>query len=174
MELPASELLFDEPSILAAVDHVAEYLNTVCQDGTWLILCVMNGGLVFTADLMKRLEFKVTLDFVQVSRYHNKTEGTELTWHAKPSTSLQGAQILLVDDIFDEGETMLALDQYCIANGAERVLSVVLLEKTHGREKVRFRPEIVGLKCPDKYVFGYGMDYEGYHRNLPEIYYLEE
>ena len=103
MQLPPAELLFDEQTIATAIDRIADHLNSKCRGESWLMLCVMNGGLIFTADLMRRLKFAVTLDCIRVSRYHNSTKGSGLTWHSKPATELAGTRVLLIDDIFDEG-----------------------------------------------------------------------
>ena len=138
------------------------------------MLSVLSGGLVLTTDLMRRLNIPMELDFIRVSRYHNKTQGADLIWQLEPSVPLQAARVVLVDDIFDEGETLAALDAYCVSKGAKQVLSVVLVDKNHDRKVNQYKPDLVGLTCPDEYVFGYGMDYKGFFRNLPEIRCLEE
>ena len=168
------QLVFDADQISAAVERVSDELNKECSGDDWLVLAVMNGALVFTADLMRRLSFVHELDSVRVSRYHGETSGGELIWHASPAASLDGANILLVDDIFDEGHTLLALHQHMQASGAAQVRSVVLLDKQHDRKVAEFSPDYCGLRCADCYVFGYGMDYEDRWRHLPEIYALPE
>ena len=77
--------------------------------------------------------------------------------------------ISALDDIFDEGETLAALADYCLDKGAEEVVSAVLLEKQHDRKATDYVPDVIGLTCDDRYVFGFGMDCEGLWRNLPEI-----
>ena len=174
MERPTSKILFSRQEIATAVESMAEKLNALCTDGPWLVLCVLNGGLMITSDILMHLRFPVMLDSVLLSRYQDTTHGSELKWHARPKKSLESARIILIDDIFDEGETMSALVEYCLAEGATSVVSAVLLDKVHDRKKVDFRPDIVGLSCADEYVFGYGMDIEGFYRNLPEIHYLPD
>lgn len=169
MRLPESCVVYGASEILAAVDHVAVAINMQCSGDDWIAMCVMNGGLMFTSEIMKRLDVPMRLDSVRVSRYHNTTSGRELRWHATPETDIRGQRVLLLDDIFDEGETLAALSRYFSVNGARQVLTAVLLEKTHDRKVEDFRPDIVGLHCEDHYVFGFGMDYEGLYRNLPEI-----
>ena len=134
--------------------------------------CVLTGGMVFTTDLVRYLDFPVVLEFMRVSRYHDKTEGQDLQWFAKPRSSLAGKNILLVDDIFDEGKTLAALRDFCYAEGAAKVVTVVLLDKEHDRRQVTYLPDLVGRVCPDRFVFGYGMDYEGLYRNWPAIHAL--
>ena len=169
-----SDPVFDAEEIDSAVVRIAHQLNSDCAGGVWLLLAVMNGAVVFAADLMRRLTFAHELDSVRVSRYHGETTGGELIWHASPTASLDGANILLIDDIFDEGHTLHALHKHLVTNGAATVRSVVLLDKQHERKVEGFEPDYVGLRCPDRYVFGYGMDYEGRWRHLPEVYALLE
>ena len=76
---------------------------------------------------------------------------------------------MLIDDIFDEGYTLSMITAEFLRRGAVSVVCVVLLEKNHTRKVDGYRPDFVGLTCEDEYVFGYGMDLEGYWRNLPEI-----
>lgn len=167
-----AERVFDAAQISAAVDRVADQLNRDCAGTHWLLLTVMNGALVFTADLMRQLTFSSELDCVRVSRYHGETSGGDLIWHASPTASIDGAHILLVDDIFDEGHTLSALHQHLVGAGATEVRAVVLLDKQHDRKVPGFVPDYSGLPCPDRYVFGYGMDYEEKWRHLPEVYAL--
>lgn len=129
----------------------------------------MNGALVFAGELLRHLDFPVRVDSLRVSRYHDTTSGSRLHWHSKPGDSVAGKRILLVDDIFDEGETFAELTRYLHDQGVEEVVSVALVEKLHNRKVANFRPDFVGLECEDAYVFGFGMDYEGWFRNLPEI-----
>ena len=173
MGLPASSVVFEPAEITSAIDRLAASVNARCDGHEWTVLCVMNGALIFTGDLIRRLRFPLRLDSVRVTRYHETTAGSHLRWHARPETDLAGKRILLLDDIYDEGETMAALAEYVGGQGAEELVSVVLVEKMHARKVAGFRPDFVGLECPDAYVFGFGMDYEGRFRNLPEIRQLE-
>lgn len=168
-ELPASRLLYDRAHIDAAMDDMVEALNARCGEGEWVIVCVMNGGLIFASEVMLRLEFPVRLDFVRVLRYRDTTAGGDLEWRAVPETDLRDKHVLLLDDIFDEGATLAAIADYCRGQGASDVVTAVLLEKLHDHKDTDFRPDLVGLTCPDAYVFGFGMDYHGLWRNLPEI-----
>lgn len=173
-ELPDSEVLYDNARIAAAVDALARDVNEHCRGEQWLVLCVMNGGLIFCAELMLRLDLPVKLDFVRVSRYRESTAGGDLNWHARPESDLRNRRILLVDDIFDEGTTLAAIAEWLRREGAAEVLTVVLVEKLHDRKTTDFRPDLIGLTCPDAYVFGFGMDYHGLWRNLPEIRQLSD
>ena len=167
--LPESDVVFTATEIQHGFDEMAQQLTGLCGDEVWTTLCVMNGGLMMTGEIMKRLSVPMILDFVHVSRYGDSTSAGTLRWQRKPSATLNGANVLLLDDIFDEGETLAALVDFCREEGAARVLSAVLLEKRHDRKATDYVPDVVGLSCEDRYVFGFGMDCEGLWRNLPEI-----
>jgi hypoxanthine phosphoribosyltransferase len=169
VKMPDSVVVFDAAAIDGALDRVAAAITRRCAGDEWLAVCILNGGLMFTSEIMKRVRLDLRLDAIRVSRYHDTTSGHELHWHAKPVMTGANQNVLLLDDIFDEGETMAALMRFYTGNGARQVVSAVLLEKAHNRKAVNCRPDIVGLTCPDHYVFGFGMDHEGYFRNLPEI-----
>jgi hypoxanthine phosphoribosyltransferase len=111
------------------------------------------------------------VDYVHASRYQNETVGTTLTWQALPALDLNNRTVLLLDDILDEGITLLAIQEKCLALGAKNVLSAVLVEKklTHPKP---VSADFIGLEVHDCYVFGYGMDAYGWWRNLPAIYSL--
>jgi len=173
-ELPPSRVLYERERIARAIDDLAGKLNERCRHGEWVVLCVMNGGLVFSSELMLRLDVTVRLDFVRVFRYRDTTSGGRLEWRAKPETDLEGKQVLLLDDIFDEGSTLAAIEDFCRQQRTADLVTAVLVEKLHDRKAGDFKPDLVGLTCPDAYVFGFGMDYHGLWRNLPEIRQLSD
>ena len=127
--------------------------------------------MVFTGQLLTQLRFPLELDYVHASRYQNKTVGLTIDWTALPKLDLSDRIVLIVDDILDEGITLLAIQEKCLALGAKQVLSAVLVEKTldHARP---INADFVGLSVPNRYVFGYGMDAYGWWRNLSSIYAL--
>ncbi len=166
-----AELLFPRAQVLAAIDRLAVRLTVALAEENPLLLCVLNGGLPFTGALMQRLLFPLELSCVHVGRYGDATQGGELQWHVRPGVPVADRHVLLVDDIVDEGVTLAGLERWCRAEGAREVTTAVLLDKTARNEaNVRF----AALVCPDRYVFGWGMDYEGYWRNLPDIYALTD
>ncbi len=169
MKLPDSSIVFNAREVQSAIDELAIDLQARCHGNQWIMLCVMQGGLMFTAELMKRMSVDLMQDSIRVTRYGDNTTGGELTWHYKPESELSGRRVIIVDDIFDEGETLAAIADYCHKEGAVEVVSAVLLEKNHDRKVDHYRPYFVGLQCDDRYVFGFGMDFEGHFRNLSEI-----
>jgi hypoxanthine phosphoribosyltransferase len=101
--------------------------------------------------------------------------GGELHWKALPQLALLDRTVLVVDDILDEGHTLQAILNAIKAQGAEQVYTAVLLDKQHERKaNPDYKPDFVGLTIPDRYVFGYGMDYKEYWRNAPGIYAVKD
>ena len=138
-----------------------------------LLLCVINGGIVIAGKLVTRLTFPLTIDSINASRYQNQTTGGNIEWILKPSTPLKDRTILIVDDILDEGITLATIHDYCLEQGATAVYSAVLLDKILGHNKP-VAADFIGLNVENRYLFGYGMDYKGYLRNVPGIYACKE
>ena len=168
-----ADLLYSQADIEHALDQLAFAITEQFSDLNPVVLCVMNGSVVVTGHLLPKLHFPLELDYIHASRYGEKTVGSELKWLHKPITPLANRTVILVEDIFDEGVTMQALRKYCQQAGASSVSCVTLIDKEHAN-KVGIQPEFIGLTVPDRYVFGFGMDYKGYWRNAPGIYAVKE
>jgi hypoxanthine phosphoribosyltransferase len=166
----ASDCLHDEQAVSRALDEMAAGINACCSDGDgdWLVMVVMNGGLLPAAWLMERFDFLFELDYLHATRYRGETTGSDLLWRALPQTSLHGRNILLIDDILDEGITLQKIIEHCEAQGAATIKSAVLVRKQHDRN-AGVQADFVGLEVPDRYVFGCGMDYREHFRHLCEI-----
>jgi hypoxanthine phosphoribosyltransferase len=171
--LADADLLVNEQQIAVAITQIAEKINSLLADRNPLVLCVMNGGLVFTGQLLPQLTIALTLDSINASRYHNQTSGGAIEWVNTPRTSIKGRTVLIVDDILDEGITLAAIYEHCLAHGAASIYSAVLVNKLLGHSKVIFA-DFIGLNLENRYLFGYGMDYKGYLRNAPGIYACKE
>jgi hypoxanthine phosphoribosyltransferase len=170
----SADLVFDKDAVNAAYERMATAITQTLHNANPILLCVMNGGLVPTSELFTRLDFAVELDYLHASRYRGTKGGDELKWKARPSHDLKGRTVLVVDDILDEGVTLAAIVDFCREQGARAVYSAVLVEKKHARKTHGLRADFVGLEVEDRYVFGCGMDYHGYWRNLPAIYAVAE
>ncbi|MFU8817593.1 MAG: hypoxanthine-guanine phosphoribosyltransferase, partial [Pseudomonadales bacterium] len=136
----------------------------------WL-LTVMHGALPFAGALIMRLNFPLELGYLHVGRYHHATQGGALNWHATPSYDLRDRTVVLVDDVLDRGVTLAALVGWAQAAGAREVLTAVLVDKQVDDSRP-VTADYAALLLPDRYLFGWGMDYQGYWRNLPAIYAL--
>jgi len=174
--LKQADLIYSSEQISQAIDGLAEQINLQFQNVSQPLIAmpVMNGGLVLSGHLLTRLNFPVLVDYLHATRYRNKTSGSELKWKVKPQLSLEGKTLLIIDDILDEGYTLQAVRDFCLQQGAEQVLSVLLVEKKHPRPKADIKGDFIGLEVEDRYVFGFGMDYKGHHRGLNAIYAVSE
>jgi hypoxanthine phosphoribosyltransferase len=168
-----AELLYSEQQVEAALARMAQEISARLKDRNPLVVCVMTGGLIAAARLVMRLDFPLQIDYLHATRYAGNTQGGRLKWLVKPSHALANREILLIDDILDEGVTLSALVKHCKDAGARAAYSAVLIERQRER-KNGLRADFVGLTVPDRYVFGYGMDYKEYWRNLPGIYAAQE
>jgi hypoxanthine phosphoribosyltransferase len=169
--LEQAELLHPTAAVEQAISQLAQSITYALEDACPIVICVMGGGLIFAGQLLTQLKFPLQLDYVHASRYQNKTVGKSLSWQSLPKLDLNNRNVLLIDDILDEGITLFAIQEKCMALGAKQVMSAVLIEKILDKTKP-ITADFVGLTVPDRYVFGYGMDVYGWWRNLSAIYAL--
>lgn len=168
-----ADLLYSQAEVETALDHMAERINHELAGRDPLLLCVMNGGIVVAGKLISRLTIPLTIDAINASRYQNQTTGSQIEWLLKPGTPLKNRTVLIIDDILDEGITLNAIIDYCLEQGANSVYTAVLVDKVLDHEKPA-NADFIGLTTPNRYLFGYGMDYKGYLRNAPGIYACKE
>lgn len=173
--LAQADCLATQMEVDACLDRMAGNISKSLGQRVPLILCVMRGGIVTCGSLLPKLTFPLQVDYVHASRYRDKTRGGELEWSVKPQFELKDRVILLVDDILDEGHTLAAIKDHCEAEGAAEVLTAVLVDKIHDRRSDRLpKADFTGLYTPDRFLFGAGMDYNGFWRNAPGIYAVAE
>jgi hypoxanthine phosphoribosyltransferase len=164
--------LFGEVEVHEALQRMASKINAEYASAEpVLVLGVMNGALVTLGQLLPKLSFPLHLDYVHATRYNQGEAGGSLDWRRKPEKPLEGCQVLIVDDILDQGITLAAIVDYCRRAGASEVKTAVLARKQLPSAPV-VEADFVALQVPDEYVFGFGMDYRGLWRNLPGIYAL--
>lgn len=154
-----------------AITAIAMQLNLDYANEPPMVLSVMGGAVYFTGQLLPKLTFALELDYVQATRYHDNTEGSQLKWVVMPKKNISNRNVLILDDILDEGLTLRAVADQCMLQGAKEVKVAVLAEKLLNKIKP-IRANYVGLTVPNRYVFGCGMDVNGWWRNLPAIYAL--
>jgi hypoxanthine phosphoribosyltransferase len=159
-------------AIHAALDRMAREITAAMGDSLPVVLCVLTGGIIPTGHLLTRLTFPLESDYLHATRYRGETRGKEVEWVSEPGISLQGRTILVVDDILDEGNTLADIIRFCGKQGAAKIYSAVLIQKRHERRIPNVQADFVGLEVDDRYVFGFGMDYKGYLRNLNGIFAL--
>lgn len=169
--LTEADLLVSDTDVELTIKRMAQEITSQLKESCPLLLCVMNGGLVFTGQLLTKLVFPLEVDYVHATRYGHETNGANLQWTVKPQREMKGRTVLLLDDILDEGVTLAAIAEYCRKQGAAKVLMAVLIEKLHLRKVTPgMRADFTGIEVGDRFLFGYGLDYKGYWRNAPGIY----
>jgi len=168
-----AECLIDAVTVAGALDRQGERLNerlANCRELTLLVL--MNGGIYPALELARRLDRPFRLDHVHATRYREALSGGAIHWGRWPERV--SGSILLIDDIFDEGHTMMAVRDRLLSEGAEQVITAALTVKQHDRGLARDAVDDAALEVPDRYVFGCGMDWKGLWRQLDAIWAIGE
>lgn len=160
--------------IEAAIDTVAEKINKDfegCEDVP-VLLCVLNGSIMFMAELMKRLKFNCQIVSTKLTSY----VGTETTGKVKEAMGLTadiaGRRVIVIEDIVDSGNTIVALKQILTDNGAAESLICTMLLKPDAYKK-DIALDYVAMEIPNDFIVGFGLDYDELGRNLKDIYVLD-
>jgi hypoxanthine phosphoribosyltransferase len=169
--LPVKKLLSEE-ELREGVARMAAQIQADFQGKPVTILGVMTGSVVLLADLIRRIDLPLRVGVIQASSYRGETTRGELRVNAELMPEVAGRDVLLVDDIFDTGHTLVELAKRLRELDVRSVQSAVLLFK-EGRQEVDYRPEYVGFQIPDQFVVGYGLDYRDEYRHLPFVAALE-
>jgi len=171
MHKDIEKVLLSEQEIHEIVSRVATELDRdyAGEEKRLVLLCILKGSVVFMGDLMKRITVPVEIDFMRVSSY----KGTETTHQITmlldvEKKAVEGADVIIVEDIIDSGNTLSHLKNYIASKGAASVKTCTLLDKP-SRRVVNLTPDYVGAEIPDEFVIGYGLDYNERYRNLPYV-----
>lgn len=169
--LDRASLVFTEEQVENALKDMAATISEHYATLNPIFLCVMTGALFPTARLLAHCRFPLQLDYIHATRYHGTQGREEIKWLAYPRYDLKDRHIILIDDVLDAGVTLAALLAYVKEQGAASVKTAVLLDKkTHRSDGGVDHADFIGLEVDDRYVFGSGMDYHEYFRNLSGIY----
>jgi len=161
---PPGEILFSESTILGTVDRLAEAIGRAHAGHELCLVAVLEGALIFAADLLRRLRLRTRLATVRASSYRGPSRQASSLQEEWIEPDIRGRHVLLVDDILDTGRTLDRIRRRFLKLEPARLEICVLLDKPS-----RF----TGLTVPDRFVVGYGLDYDGRYRNLPYIAALE-
>ena len=164
---------YDE--IESAIDKVAAQITADYKDSqdVPVLLCVLNGSILFTAELMKRLTFKCEIVCVKLSSYVGTKSTGEVRDIIGMTGDVKGKRVIIVEDIIDSGRTIANLTQMMEANGATETKICTMLLKP-GCYKLDKKIDYVAMEIPDDFIVGFGLDYDGLGRNIKDIYVLDE
>ncbi|HEX4612857.1 MAG TPA: hypoxanthine phosphoribosyltransferase [Urbifossiella sp.] len=164
------DVLITADQIRERVDRMAVEIETAYHDGRPVtVVGILTGCLVFMADLIRRIDLPLRVAFLTASSYRGETTTPgKLVIRDELLPDIAGRHVLLLDDILDTGKTLTRVVSHLLDRGAETVKVGVLLRKI-GRQDVPFDPDFVGFTIPDKFVVGYGLDYNDEYRHLPYI-----
>ncbi|MBY6038509.1 hypoxanthine phosphoribosyltransferase [Fictibacillus nanhaiensis] len=163
------ETLISEEAIQGKIKELGKELSEEYKESFPLVVGVLKGALPFMADLIKRMDIHLEIDLMAVSSYGASTVSSGQVKIIKDlDTSLEGRDVIIVEDIIDSGLTLSYLVQQFKHRKAKSVKIVTLLDKPTGR-KVDIKPDLAGFIVPDAFVVGYGLDYIEKYRNLPYI-----
>lgn len=163
-------VLISAERIRERLDELAgEILRTYDGKPPVTVVGILNGCLMFVADLIRRIDLPLRVAFITASSYRGSTTTSgKLEIHGELLPDLTGRHVLLLDDILDTGKTLTRVVAHLLDRGAASVKVGVLLRKI-GRQDVPFEPDFVGFTIPDQFVVGYGLDYDDEYRHLPYI-----
>ena len=163
------EVLISADRIDARVAELAAEIARAYEGKSVTVVGILTGCLVFTADLIRRIDLPLRVAFVTASSYRGgATVPGKLEIRDELLPDINGRHILLLDDILDTGKTLARVVAHLLDRGAESVKVAVLLRKM-GRQEVPFEPDFVGFTIPDRFVVGYGLDFNDEYRHLPHI-----
>ena len=164
------EILFSEEDILSRVDELGKQISDDYKDKNLYVISLLRGSFVFTADLVRRIDIPVKIDFIVTSSYGYETQTTgTVKISGDIEEDLTGYHVLIVDDIVDSGLTMKKVTEHIRAKNPSSIKSCVLLDKPE-RRQLELVPDYIGFTIPNKFVVGYGLNYGDYYRNIPYVF----
>jgi hypoxanthine phosphoribosyltransferase len=169
MQADLDRVLFDEATIHRRLDELAGKISHDYCERELTVIAILNGSLIFMADLLRRIPLPLKLDCLSVASYRGGTKPTgELVFRQVSLPDVAGRHVLILDDILDSGVTLATIREKIEAAGPLSVRICVLLEKKKTRSRV-VSPDYAGFEIADEFVVGYGLDYMERYRNLPCI-----
>ena len=168
------DVLISEKEIDNRILEIADRINKDYEGEELTLICVLKGGVMFMCDLAKKLNLNVRLDFMSVSSYGSQTKSSGVVKIIKDlDNSIDGKNVLVVEDIIDSGNTLSYLMDILKKRGPKSIRLCTLLDKPSRREKKDVFVDYVCFEIEDKFVVGYGLDYDQRYRNLPYIGVME-
>ena len=166
-------LLIPRSVIEQTVARLAKQISEDYRDRQLVAVGILKGAFIFMADLVRRLDIPLEVDFITVSSYGSSTESSRtITLRQDLTTDIRGKHVLVIEDIVDSGHTVRYVLEHLAAAGAASVRLCALADKPSRRE-TSVRLDYLGFTVPDRFVVGYGLDFDNKFRYLPDIYALE-
>jgi len=167
------KILLNEQQIGLGIDRLASQLKAHYGDQPITVVAIMTGSLVMLADLIRRLEMPVCISLIRASSYRGGTQSGDLLIQDNMMLDIKDRDVLLIDDIFDTGKTLVQVTKRLTAMKPKSIRTAVFLNKL-GQSVVTEVPDFVVFEIPNEFVVGYGLDYQDLYRNLPFVAVLEE
>lgn len=169
MDHNIDKILIGQNAIKQKVAELAKKINEHYYSYDLILIAVLNGSLMFFADLVRLIYLPVKFDFIGISSYEGTSSSELINMTKELKLKPEGSHILLVDDIMDTGQTLFKIKQMLLKMGAKDVKTCVLLDKPLVRRKIPITADFCGFEIADEFVVGYGLDYKEKYRNLPYI-----
>ena len=167
------KVLIDEEKLQKRVDEIADQIQKEYKGREIILICILKGSIFFTVDLARRIKGDVKIEFIRVSSYNDGTESSgEIKMKLDLKDSIQGKDVIVIEDIIDTGRTLSYLIEYLKMKKPNSVKLCALLDKPE-RRVIDVKVDYTGFQIPDKFVIGYGLDYDEKYRNLPYVGYIE-
>ena len=166
------DIYINEESIQKKVKEIGAEINEEYKGQTPLFVAILNGSFMFAGDLMKSIEIPCEISFVKVSSYQNTESTGQINELVGMKESTSGRHIVILEDIIDSGYTMEWIMEFFKNSDAKSIEIATLLHKPEAAKK-EFHIKFKGFEIPNKFVVGYGLDYNGRGRNLRDIYQLK-
>ena len=164
-----TDTIFSAEELAARIAVLGRQISTDYAGEPLTLVVLMTGGMIFAADLARSIDIPLWIDSVSVASYHGHSSSGELKFRSELKLDVKGRHILLVDEVFDTGITLLGLRRYFEGKGALSVKAAVAVIKDVPRSPDALLPEYAGFYAPDRYLIGYGLDSNEEGRHLPFI-----
>ncbi|MBE6592675.1 MAG: hypoxanthine phosphoribosyltransferase [Ruminococcaceae bacterium] len=172
MRKDIESILINEDQISEICDRIAAQISKDYENSEkkLVLVCILKGSLMFTSELMKRINIPVEMEFMKASSYGSKTVSSGIiNIHLDiKRDDMENVDFIIIEDIIDSGNTLSHLVRYLKERGAASVKTCTMLDKPE-RRTVEFTPDYIGMEIPDKFVVGFGLDYNEKYRNLPYV-----
>ncbi|MBR5937900.1 MAG: hypoxanthine phosphoribosyltransferase [Clostridiales bacterium] len=168
-----TEVMINRNEIAEAVERLGRQISEDYKGREIVVIGILKGASVFLADLIRKIDCPLIMDFMQVSSYYNSTVSSGNVQIRKDlDYDISGKDVLIVEDIIDSGVTMQCLKRELFARNPKSIKVCAAFDKP-SRRKVEFTADYIGIEVPDEFIVGYGLDYAGKYRNLPDVCVLE-